>query len=98
MLEEEILSLEGINPLIGAKEGGDSFTLTGLNLTDVNKVEWIDDSDPENPVIIDEPSFTVDNDTQITINAAVAKPAALYRLKIYNTEDFDQSMPVIIIT
>ncbi len=93
----EILHVSNVVPLTGSKDGGDGFTLTGELLTTANKIEWVDKSDPENVVIIDEPGFTIDNDTQITVSNAVAKPAGTYILRVTNTDnDFVETAEITI--
>ena len=97
-IEEEILSFESVVPLTGSKDGGDSFTITGLNLLLTDKVEWVTIVDGQE-VITDEFGFIVDNNTQITINFAVPKDAGNYRLRIHKLDDFDTSdieTPIVI--
>ena len=83
-----------VSPITGVIAGGDNFTISGDNLTGATQVDWVDSLD----AVTNEPSYTVDNDEQISITGSVAKIAGTYKLRVTTPAGVAESELVIVIS
>ena len=87
--------VDNVTPIAGSAAGGDSYTVSGARFDPLATVDWVDGIGG----VTNEPTFTVDSDSQISITASVALSADTYKVRVTNSNAaVGDSALVVVIT
>ena len=87
--------VDNITPIAGSAAGGDSYTISGARFDPLATVDWVDGLG----AVTNEPTFTVDSDSVISISASVALTADTYKVRVTNPNAaLGESALVVVIT
>ena len=87
--------VDNITPIAGSAAGGDSYTISGARFDPLATVDSVDGLG----AVTNEPTFTVDSDSVISISASVALTADTYKVRVTNPNAaLGESALVVVIT
>jgi len=91
-----------VTPITDIAAGGTAFTITGKNffntaavpVADVSSLDWVDLL----LAVVNEPTFVVDSDTQISIASTAAKAAETYGIRVTTSAGVVTGEKIVVVT